>query len=143
MSVAALPAAPLPAVPPLPSWGEPRGSGDSRSPPPTRERSPVTEPSSKPEEPARYITELPTLAEATNRSQGAVLAGDWMAAIRASMTQLSPSASQWWSQITQDATTLYTRWLNSSPQERLGVKPESLPNRSEGKMVLVEPGTHK
>ena len=123
----------LPVVPPLPSWGL---SGDKSSSP-ARARSPAPD-SGKPEEPARYITELPPLSEATSRSQGAVLAGDWMAAIKASMTQLSPSATQWWRQITEDATALYARWLSSSPQERLGIKADSLPSRSEGRMALVE-----
>ena len=95
--------------------------------------------SHKPEEPARHVTELPPLSEPRHRSQGAVLAGDWIVAITPSMIQLSPSAQEWWSMNVRDAREQYALWLEKTPQERLKIKAEHLPKRwSTGKFVLVE-----
>ena len=93
----------------------------------------------KPEEPARHVTELPPLSEPKHRSQGAVLAGDWIVAITPSMIQLSASAQEWWTANVRDARAHYVRWLEKTPQERLKIRAEHLPKRwLTGKFVLVE-----
>ena len=93
----------------------------------------------KPEEPARHVAELPPLSEPKHRSQGAVLAGDWIVAITPSMIQLSASAQEWWSTNVRDAREQYALWLEKTPQERLKIKAEHLPKRwTSGKFVLVE-----
>ena len=94
---------------------------------------------SKPEEPSRHITELPTLAEPRQRSQGAVLAGDWLAAVAPLMRQLSPSAQTWWAQNLKEAEDHYERWLRATPQQRLQVKASTMAKSFEaGKYCLVE-----
>ena len=93
----------------------------------------------RPEEPARHVTELPPLSEPKHRSQGAVLAGDWVVAITPSMIQLSASAQEWWSINVRDAREQYSMWLEKTPQERLKIKAEHLPRRwVTGKFALVE-----
>ena len=85
------------------------------------------------------MTELPPLSEPKHRSQGAVLAGDWIVAITPSMIQLSPSAQEWWTANVRDARAQYAMWLEKTPQERLKIKAEHMPKRwSSGKFVLVE-----
>ncbi|CAE7344971.1 unnamed protein product, partial [Symbiodinium necroappetens] len=90
-------------------------------------------------EPSRHITELPTLAEPRQRSQGAVLAGDWLAAVAPLMRQLSPSAQTWWAQNLKEAEDHYERWLRATPQQRLQVKASTMAKSFEaGKYCLVE-----
>ena len=145
-------------IPPPPVGTPPRtprlGYGTSPSPvtsggtplPPTpapRDSSPCVSrggvASIKPEEPARHVTELPPLSEPRHRTQGAILAGDWIAAITPSMNQLSASAHEWWSTNVRDAREQYALWLEKTPQERLKIKAEHIPKRwSAGKFVLVE-----
>ena len=85
------------------------------------------------------MTELPPLSEPKHRSQGAVLAGDWIVAITPSMIQLSASAQEWWTANVRDARAHYVRWLEKTPQERLKIRAEHLPKRwLTGKFVLVE-----
>ena len=112
-------------VPPGPAPTSPRGA---HSPVPV-----------KPEEPSRHITELPSLAEPKQRSQGAVLAGDWLAAVAPLMRQLSSGAQTWWAQNVKEAEEHYERWLQATPQQRLQVKASALVKSFEtGKFCLVE-----
>ena len=112
-------------VPPGPAPTSPRGA---HSPVPV-----------KPEEPSRHITELPSLAEPKQRSQGAVLAGDWLAAVAPLMRQLSSGAQTWWAQNVKEAEEQYERWLQATPQQRLQVKASALVKSFEtGKFCLVE-----
>ncbi|CAE7478748.1 DDX24 [Symbiodinium microadriaticum] len=90
-------------------------------------------------EPSRHITELPTLAEPRQRSQGAVLAGDWLAAVAPLMRQLSSSAQTWWAQNLKEAEDHYERWLRATPQQRLQVKASAMAKSFDaGKYCLVE-----
>ena len=73
------------------------------------------------------------------RAQGALLAGDWIAAIAPLMRQLSSSAHEWRSTCVHDAQEHYQSWLSRTPQERLKVRVEALPKKWQtGKISLVE-----
>ena len=53
---------------------------------------------SRPEEPAKYISELPKLPQA-DLSSSAVVCGNWLAQIKQIFMGLSPSADVWYSSV--------------------------------------------
>ena len=69
------------------------------------ETRPVAE---RPEEPAKYIYELPRLAQA-EISTSAVVCGNWMAQLRQVFIGLSPTAVSWWSSVEAAASTQYQK----------------------------------
>ena len=79
----------------------------------------------RPEEPAKYISELPKLNQ-TELSQSAVTCGNWLAQVRQVLVGLSPSATVWWQGVEQPATRAYQRWLVADPLGRLGIDPSSV-----------------
>ena len=88
----------------------------------------VVEEGTKPEEPARYISELPKLAQ-TDLSQSAVVCGNWLAQVRQVLVGLSPGAGIWWQGVELPATEAYQRWLVADPLGRLGIDPSSVKGR--------------
>ena len=79
----------------------------------------------RPEEPAKYINELPKLNQ-TELSQSAVVCGNWLAQVRQILVGLSPSATVWWRGVEGPATLAYQRWLVADPLGRLGLDPSSV-----------------
>ena len=79
----------------------------------------------RPEEPAKYISELPKLTQ-TDLSQSAVACGNWLAQVRQIMVGLSPSATVWWQGVEGPATLAYQRWLVADPLGRLSLDPSSV-----------------
>ena len=79
----------------------------------------------RPEEPAKYISELPKLA-APDLSQSAVTCGNWLAQVRQVLVGLSPSAVVWWTSIEQAAGYQYQRWLRADPLDRLMLDPSTV-----------------
>ena len=79
----------------------------------------------KPEEPARYISELPKLVQA-DLSTSAVVCGNWLAQIRQIFQGLSPSADIWFSSVEDAASQGYSRWLTADPLGRVGLDPASI-----------------
>ena len=75
-----------------------------------------------PEEPAKYIMELPKLAQA-DLSVSAVTCGNWWAQIKQIFTGLSPSATEWFSSVERAATRHYNQWLVADPLGRLSLDP--------------------
>ncbi|CAE6948457.1 GIP [Symbiodinium sp. CCMP2592] len=79
----------------------------------------------RPEEPAKYINELPKLNQ-TELSQSAVTCGNWLAQVRQVLVGLSPSADVWWKGVEGPATMAYRRWLVADPLGRLGIDPSTV-----------------
>ena len=79
----------------------------------------------RPEEPAKYIGEIPKLA-AAEISTSAVLCGNWIAQLRQIFAGLSPTAVQWWSNVEQVANLQYQRWLVADPLDRLLLDPATV-----------------
>ena len=79
----------------------------------------------RPEEPAKYISELPRLAQ-TDLANSAVACGNWIAQIRQVLIGLSPSAGLWWQGVEGAATSAYQRWLVADPLGRLGIDPSTV-----------------
>ncbi|CAE7521159.1 RE2 [Symbiodinium sp. CCMP2592] len=75
-----------------------------------------------PEEPAKYINELPKLTQ-TDLSQSAVVCGNWVAQIRQILVGLSPNASTWWLGVEGPANEAYQKWLVADPLGRLAIDP--------------------
>ena len=71
----------------------------------------------RPEEPAKYIFELPKLPN-PEVSTSAVVCGNWLAQVRQILVGLSPSAGVWWSSVEQTASSAYQRWLTADPVDR-------------------------
>ena len=76
----------------------------------------------RPEEPAKYISELPKLP-ALDVSTSAVACGNWMAQLRQVFAGLSPSALVWYQAVEMAATKCYQRWLVADPLDRLSLDP--------------------
>ena len=76
----------------------------------------------RPEEPAKYIYELPKLV-AAEISSSAVVCGNWMAQTRQIFAGLSPTAMTWWSSVEQAASIRYQRWLTADTLDRLLLDP--------------------
>ena len=79
----------------------------------------------RPEEPAKYISELPKLNQ-VELSQSAVVCGNWLAQVRQVLVGLSPSANVWWQGVEIPATLAYRRWLVADPLGRLSIDPSSV-----------------
>ena len=76
----------------------------------------------QPEEPAKYIHEIPKLA-ARDLSHSAVTCGNWIAQVRQVLVGLSPSAAIWCASMEQAANYQYQRWLVADPLDRLTLDP--------------------
>ena len=79
----------------------------------------------RPEEPAKYITELPKLASA-DLATSAIVCGNWLAQVRQMLVGLSPSAGVWWQGVEGPVNVAYQRWLVADPLGRLAVDPASV-----------------
>ena len=79
----------------------------------------------RPEEPAKYIHELPKLPPA-DLSTSAVACGNWVAQVRQIFFGLSPSAVVWWSSVEKSAGQQYQRWLTADPVDRLLLDPATV-----------------
>ena len=77
--------------------------------------------------------ELPSLPLVGPES--ALLFGDWMAVVFPVMADISPSARQWWTAVVREVEILYDTWLQSTPLERLRLKPEWLPGDENGMRI--------
>ncbi|CAE7223884.1 RE2, partial [Symbiodinium natans] len=82
-------------------------------------------PGAFPEEPAKYIIDLPKLA-AADLTTSAVTCGNWLAQTRQVFAGLSPSASVWFSSVEGAANASYQRWLVADPLERLALDPSTV-----------------
>ena len=80
---------------------------------------------SRPEEPAKYISELPKLPQA-DLSSSAVGCGNWLAQIKQIFMGLSPSADVWYSSVEIAANQGYSQWLVADPLGRLSLDPSSV-----------------
>ena len=76
----------------------------------------------RPEEPAKYITELPKLG-AADLGSSAVACGNWMAQIRQIFTGISPSSHEWWGSVERASTQQYQKWIIADPVDRLVLDP--------------------
>ena len=76
-------------------------------------------PHERPEEPAKYISEVPKLP-AMDISSSAVACGNWLAQLRQVLAGLSPSA------VEQAAAKHYQRWLIADPLDRLSLDPSGV-----------------
>ena len=80
---------------------------------------------SRPEEPAKYISELPKLTPAS-LADSAVVCGNWLAQIRQIFQGLSSTADVWFGAVEQAASQGYNRWLVADPLGRLALDPASI-----------------
>ena len=78
----------------------------------------------RPEEPAKYIMEIPKLA-APELSNSAVTCGNWLAQLKQVLVGLSPSAWSWWASVEMAANHQYQRWLVADPLDRLMLDPST------------------
>ena len=81
--------------------------------------------SERPEEPAKYIYELPKLGAADIRTS-AVACGNWMAQIRQVFMGISPSSATWWMSVERASNQQYQRWLVADPVDRLLLDPSTV-----------------
>ena len=79
---------------------------------------------------------LPLLTAPEGVSTGIVLQ-DWLAQIAIAMQDLSPSSGVWWSKVMDVVHSTYTRWLGSTPLERLQLQPHQYGSLAEGKWTRV------
>ena len=82
-------------------------------------------PVDRPEEPAKYISEIPKLVQA-DLSVSAVVCGNWLARVKQIFQGLSPNAHEWFSAVESAATENYNKWLVADPVERLLLDPGSV-----------------
>ena len=82
-------------------------------------------PNDRPEEPAKYINELPKLQSA-DISTSAVACGNWLAQLRQIFAGLSPTASVWWQAVELAANRHYQRWIVADPLDRLSLDPSGV-----------------
>ena len=81
--------------------------------------------SNRPEEPAKYISELPKLVQA-DLATSAVVCGNWLAQVKQIFQGLSPSADIWFSAVEAAANQGYSRRLVADPLGRLSLDPGSV-----------------
>ena len=79
----------------------------------------------RPEEPAKYIAELPKLVQ-TDLASSAVVCGNWLAQVRQIFKGLSPSADVWFTCVEDAAAQGYARWLTADPLGRISIDPASI-----------------
>ena len=82
-------------------------------------------PPERPEEPAKYINDLPKLP-AADISTSAVACGNWLAQVRQIFAGLSPSAVDWWQAVELAANRHYQRWIVADPLDRLSLDPSGV-----------------
>ena len=68
-------------------------------------------------------SELPQLP-ALGGESSALQYGDWLALTTPTMNELAPSAKDWWMLVMTEVDAYYQQWLQSSPLQRLRIKPE-------------------
>ena len=90
-------------------------------------------------EDVKAVLDLPRLEIKENEKElTPLIAGDWLAVISPSLRDLSAHASEWWQEVQEAAQSYYARWLESSPIDRLLMRPDR-PGRFEvGQFVRVE-----
>ena len=79
----------------------------------------------RPEEPAKYISELPKLSSA-DLASSAVVCGNWLAQVRQIFQGLSPTADVWFTAVELAASQGYHKWLTADPLGRLALDPGSI-----------------
>ena len=79
----------------------------------------------RPEEPAKYISELPKLTSA-DLASSAVVCGNWLAQVRQIFQGLSPTADVWFTAVELAASQGYNKWLTADPLGRLALDPGSI-----------------
>ena len=89
-----------------------------------------------PEAVKSQVPALPALAAPEGVATGIVLQ-DWLAQIAIAMQDLSPSSGAWWSKVMDVVHNTYTRWLGSTPLERLQLQPQQYGVLAEGKWMRV------
>ena len=89
----------------------------------------------QPMEPLRG-SELPLLPQ-PGTEQSALQFGDWITVVTPMIGDVAGSARGWWSDILQDASSLYDRWLTSTPLERIRLRPTEV-QRSEAHLRLEQ-----
>ena len=89
-----------------------------------------------PEAVKSQVPALPVLAAPEGVTTGIVLQ-DWLAQIAIAMQDLSPSSGAWWSKVMDVVHNTYTRWLGSTPLERLQLQPQQYSALAEGKWMRV------
>ena len=88
-----------------------------------------------PMEPLRG-SELPLLPQ-PGTEQSALQFGDWITVVTPMIGDVAGSARGWWGDILQDASSLYDRWLTSTPLERIRLRPTEV-QRSEAHLRLEQ-----
>ena len=90
-------------------------------------------------EDVKTIPELPKLEiKEGERDLMPLIAGDWLAVIGPSLRDLSAQATTWWTEAVGAAQTYYTTWLESSPVDRLLLRPERPTRFDTGPFTRVE-----
>ena len=89
----------------------------------------------QPMEPLRG-SELPLLPQ-PGTEQSALQFGDWITVVTPMIGDVAGSARGWWGDILQDASSLYDRWLTSTPLERIRLRPTEV-QRSEAHLRLEQ-----
>ena len=79
----------------------------------------------RPEEPAKYIYEIPKLPPA-DISTSAVACGNWVAQVRQIFAGISPSSDLWWSAVEGTAGQQHQRWLITDPVDLLLLDPATV-----------------
>ena len=79
----------------------------------------------RPEEPAKYISEIPKLPSA-DISTSAVVCGNWLAQLRQIFVGLSPSANTWRQAVELASNRYYQKWLIADPLDRLSLDPKGV-----------------
>ena len=76
----------------------------------------------RPQEPAKYIQELPKLVSA-DLTCSAVVCGNWLGPSEADLSGLVPQRHVWFNCVEVAATKWYNQWLTADPLGRLGLDP--------------------
>ena len=79
----------------------------------------------RPEEPAKYISELPKLSPA-DLASSAVVCGNSLAQVRQIFQGLSSTADVWFTAVELAASQGYNKWLTADPLGRLALDPGSI-----------------
>ena len=90
-------------------------------------------------EDVKAVPELPKLEiKDSEREITPLIAGDWLALIGPSLRDLSAHASQWWQESLGASQAYYAKWLESTPIERLLVRPDRPGRFESGQFSRVE-----
>ncbi|CAE7228639.1 RE1, partial [Symbiodinium sp. CCMP2456] len=82
------------------------------------------------------VTSLPLLG-VPEGDQCGLLFQDWMTQVTTSMQDLSAGSGMWWEAVKKAVITAYSRWLGSTPLERLSIEPAAAHELVEGKWIRV------